>query len=78
MWKKCFIKQKNEVCEQDNCGKAKNNDKLDDFQIMSVMVAKNDVEFKKALECVICFEEYNLEVNKAMALNYCGQTNCSS
>ena len=42
------------------------------------MGARNDVELTKALECVICFEEYNLGVNKPMTLNYCGHTICSS
>ena len=76
--KKCFNKRKNKICEQYNCGKVKNNDEFDNFQIMAVIGARNDVEMTKALDCVICFEEHNLGVNRPMALNYSGHVICSS
>ena len=76
--KMCFIKSKEKICEQDNCGKITYGDEFDNFQIVSVMEAKNDVELIKALECMICFEVYNLEVNKPIALNHCGHTICYS
>ena len=76
--KKCFVKSKNKICQQDNCGKTINSDEFDNFQIISVMEARNDVEIIKALECMICFEVYKVEVNNPMVLNHCGHTICSS
>ena len=74
--KKCFVKSKNKICQQDNCGKTVGNDAFDNFQIMTVMDARNDAELVKALECMICFEIYNLEANSPIALNHCGHTIC--
>ena len=72
------MKNESQTCQQDNCGKVIKNDEFDNFQISEVMEAKNDIEVLKALECVICFEVYNMEVNTPRILNHCGHTICCS
>ena len=74
--KMCFIESKNKICKQDNCGKIIYCDEFNNFQLVSVREAKNDVELIRSRECMICFEVYNLEVNKPMTLNRCGHTVC--
>ena len=61
--KEYFKMSKNQRCQQDNCNKAIDRKEFDKFQIIAVMEAKYDVELIKALECVACFEIFNLAAN---------------
>ena len=76
--KEYFKTSKNQRCQQDNYNKAIDRKEFDKFQIIAVMEAKYDVELIKALECVACFEIFNLAANNPRLLNHCSHTIGSS
>ena len=76
--KECFKTSRNQRRQPDNCNKVIGCRKFDNFTIIAVMEAKYDVELIKPLECVVCFEIFNLEANNPRFLNHCSHSIGSS